>query len=228
MIFFGRDRELALLDQALAAVRRHGQLVVLSGRRGAGKTALVQHWLASRRKRAFVWTAQPDTTELDQATSFTRALQNDWGLAGGAVRPFALDAWREAFFQVAAAAETQRRIVVIDQASELLAEGSLSSSALQQAWDQRLQHRPVMFILNAHHASRVHEHLRSYTRAPLYGRLTGFWQGRPIAWLDFAKAFHRWPLPGLWPFTLTKEQSKLRAILLRQEGNAHAYSARRV
>lgn len=114
MLFLGRDRELALLDRALAAVRRHGQLVVLSGRRGSGKTALVQHWLTSRRRRAFVWTAQPDTGELDQATSFAQGLRRHWGLAGDAVRPFALETWRKAFFQVAAAAETGRRIVVID------------------------------------------------------------------------------------------------------------------
>ncbi|MBL8093104.1 MAG: AAA family ATPase [Anaerolineales bacterium] len=111
MLIIGRDRELALLDRALAAVRRHGQLVVLNGRHGSGKTALVQHWLASRRRRAFVWTAQLDAGELDQATSFAQGLRRHWGLAGDAVRPFALETWRKAFFQLA---ETGRRIVVID------------------------------------------------------------------------------------------------------------------
>lgn len=238
MRFFGRDRELTYLDRALAGLRHHGQLFVLSGRRGSGKTALVQGWLASRRKRALVWTAQPEAEELDQATRFTQALQRTWKLTGGAVRPFALDAWRDAFRQLAAAAETKRRIVVIDGASELMAEGSLFSSALQQAWDQQLQHRPVLLILIAHHASRVHEHLRSYRRAPLYGRLTGFWQARPIAWLDFAMAFHRWPLQdqllayavtGGWPAFVSRlepdqpARETLARLLIADE---YAHSAR--
>lgn len=236
--FFGRDREWALLDRALAGVRHHGQLFVISGRRGSGKTALVQGWLASRRKRALVWTAQPEAEKLDQATRFTQALQRTWKLTGGAVRPFALDAWRDAFRQLAAAAETKRRIVVIDGASDLLAEGSLFSSALQQAWDQQLQHRPVLLILIAHHASRVHEHLRSYTRAPLYGRLTGFWQARPIAWLDYAQAFHRWSLQdqllayavtGGWPAFVSRlepdqpARETLARLLISDE---YAHSAR--
>src|SRR5579884_817352 len=43
--FFGRDAELALLDQALDD--RQTSLVALIGPGGQGKTAIVQHWLES-------------------------------------------------------------------------------------------------------------------------------------------------------------------------------------
>ena len=52
MIFYHRQ-ELRGLDDLYK--RERGFLAVAYGRRGIGKTTLVQHWITTRRHRAFLW-----------------------------------------------------------------------------------------------------------------------------------------------------------------------------
>jgi len=47
----GRDRELALLDEAFERSRRRAEIVVVSGEAGAGKTTLIEAWAARARWR---------------------------------------------------------------------------------------------------------------------------------------------------------------------------------
>lgn len=227
---FDRTRELGSLDRVLADVRRRGQLFLISGRRGAGKTTLVQNWLAARRKRALFWTANEHSSEAEQAAQFAQALSRHLQATSASTGPYASEIWRRAFAQLAEAARTRRQIVVIDQLTDLLIEHSVFASALQQAWDQDLQDLPVLVILIGEHGRRIYEHLRSYERATLYGRFTAIWQAEPMAWLDFSAAFRRWPLrdrllayavTGGWPALvqdLQPEQTP-RTALMRLAGS---------
>ena len=191
---FDRTRELGSLDRVLADVRRRGQLFLISGRRGAGKTTLVQSWLSARRKQALFWVASENSSEPEQAAQFAHAMGRHLRVTPASARSSASEIWRGAFAQLAEAARTRRQIVVIDQLTDLLIEHSVFASALQQAWDQGLQDLPVLVILIDEHGRRSYEHLHSYERAPLYGRFTAIWQAEPISWLDFSAAFGRWPL----------------------------------
>ena len=189
-----RPQELEMFDRVFSAVRRHGQLFLVIGRHGAGKTTLVQQWLASRRKRAFYWTASAAASEPEQAADFSEKLRHYLRTTSTPARPYVLETWRGAFFQLSQAAQKRPQIIVIDQVTDILVEHGGFASALQQAWDQELQHRPVLLILIGDHYGRAYEHLRSYTRAPLYGRFTAIWQAEPIPWADFSTTFRRWPV----------------------------------
>ncbi len=208
MPFFDRAHELVPFDRAYAAARRRGQLFLLSGRLGAGKTTLVQQWLASRRKRALVWTPQEDADEIQQALSFAQAMGRFLKRQPVPHASFASEVWRDAFLQFSEAAGSRRHIVVIDQATDVMPMYSALVNGLKQAWDHELQYRAVFVILIGDHAARIHEHLRSYSRAPLYGRFTAIWPMDPIAWQDFSAVLMRWPvrerllayaITGGWP-----------------------------
>lgn len=200
-LLFDRPHELAHFDKALSRVGRRGQLCLMTGRRGAGKTTLIQWWLSTRRKRALVWTAQDGVDELQQAVSFAQALGRYLRQDPAPASPYASDVWRAALLQLAEAAETHRPIVVIDQATAIMPTYSGLVNGLKRAWDDQLQHRAVLLILIGDDGPRVFEHLRSYTRAPLYGRFTALWRVHPIAWGDFSATFHRWPVRDrLWAY----------------------------
>ena len=64
-LFIGRVRELALLNGRLAsAAGGHGQVVLVAGAPGIGKTALVRHFLAGCGARAMMGSGDPDEMSL--------------------------------------------------------------------------------------------------------------------------------------------------------------------
>lgn len=223
--FFDRAHDLECFDRVYAAARRRGQLFLISGRRGAGKTTLIQQWLAARRKRALLWTPLVDADELQQALSFAQAMGRFLKRKPVPGVSSASEVWRDAFLQLFEAAESRRHIVVIDQATDIMPMYSALVNGLKQAWDQRLQFRSVLVILVGDHGGRIYEHLRSYARAPLYGRFTALWHVDPISWATFSTAFRRWPMrdrllayasTGGWPAfaqAMRPEQSPRRELL---------------
>lgn len=237
-LLLNRVREFESLDRVDADVRRRGQLVLLSGRRGAGKTTLIQSWLSARRKRALVWTAQESGDELPQAMSFAQALGRFLKRDPAPTLHDAVDVWKAAFGQLGEAAESQRPIVVIDQATDLMPLYSALVNGLKQAWDHKLQFRAVLVILVGDHVGRIYDHLRSYARAPLYGRFTAIFKMDPISWEDFATTFWRWPIrdrlrayaiTGSWPAfaqALRPEQSPRTELLRLVRSPNYGQSAR--
>ncbi len=227
-LFIDRSHEFEVFDRALTQARRRGQLFLIHGRPGAGKTTLIRQWLSARRKRALVWTPQAGSDELEQALNFAQALGRFLKRAPVPTGPFASEVWRAAFHHLAEAAVSQRQIIVIDQATDLMPQYSALVNGLKQAWDQELQGRAVLVILVGDHGARIFEHLRSYSRAPLYGRFTAIWRLDPISWADFSAAFRRWPLrerllayavTGGWPVFVSalrpeqKPRSELRRLM---------------
>ena len=192
--YIDRPREWSYLDRVLADVRRRGQLFLISGRRGAGKTALVKSWLSARRKRALYWTASEHLDERDQAADFAQALHRHLGVAPKPAGGDAGQIWTEAFAQLAEVTRTHRQIVIIDQLTDMLREHGAFASALQQAWDWSLQDQSVLLILIGEPGRHLFEHLRSYDRAPLYGRFTAIWPATPIPWSEYSIAFRQWAL----------------------------------
>ena len=212
-LFIDRSHEFEVFDRALTQARRRGQLFLIHGRPGAGKTTLIHQWLSARRKRALVWTPQAGGDELEQVLTFAQALGRFLKRAPVPTGPYASEVWRAAFHQLAEAAVSQRQIVVIDQATDLMPQYSALVNGLKQAWDQELKDRAVLVILVGDHGARIFEHLRSYSRAPLYGRFTAIWRLDPLPWADFSAAFRRWPLrerllayavTGGWPLLLNR------------------------
>jgi hypothetical protein len=66
MAFYGRTRELALLDQMYS--KSDARMFLLYGRRRVGKTELLRHWVQSRKYPTLYWQAElfPSKIQLSQ------------------------------------------------------------------------------------------------------------------------------------------------------------------
>ena len=166
MPFVGRKRELRLLDEAYA--RAAGQMVVIYGRRGVGKTALIEHWLDRHKLRALFWTAdQRSSSALRRA--FSHAIESFRDPQRPVETDFTYASWDQAFAEVARLAERERLILVLDEFTYLIAAERALPSILQRLWDHELKKRDLMLILTGSHAGMIERDVLAY-RAPLYHR----------------------------------------------------------
>lgn len=74
--FFGRQPELECLERAWN--RNSAQFLILTGRRGVGKTTLLMEWMRQYKRRALYWPA-PAILPAAQLRAFSQALHNFFG-----------------------------------------------------------------------------------------------------------------------------------------------------
>lgn len=175
MTFHNRNRELTLLDEMYA--RPGGQMVVLYGRRRVGKTALLTHWLESRKRPALYWTADR-TSAAAQLRSFSAAVQSYISPDQPVAADFTYSTWEMAFNEVARLA-TDRLVVVIDEFTYLIETAPSVPSVLQRLWDHRLKRSHVLLILTGSHAGMIEREVLAY-RSPLYNRATSSLHLQPM------------------------------------------------
>jgi len=168
MAFHDRRRELDLLDERYT--QASGQMFVLYGRRRVGKTALLTHWLESRKHRALFWTVDR-TSAGAQLRAFSHAIQNFVNPGQPAPPDFTYGSWDVAFNEIARLTDSQRFVLVLDEFTYLIeAEPSLPS-ILQRLWDHRLKRSNLLLILTGSHAGLIEREVLAY-RSPLYNRAT--------------------------------------------------------
>jgi AAA+ ATPase superfamily predicted ATPase len=173
MRFVNRRRELAALD---AWHERPGaQFGVVWGRRRVGKSLLLAHW--TRRKRAVVHVARnrPLSQEL-AALSRAAAPVASTPRRDLLDRPFR--DWDDAFDVLAAAADVEPLVVVIDEFPDLVLADPAVESALRANWERVGEARLRLIICGS--AVRTMEALQE-ERAPMFGRATLRLQVRPFA-----------------------------------------------
>jgi AAA+ ATPase superfamily predicted ATPase len=166
MSFHGRKRELQLLDELYK--RPDGQLAVIYGRRGVGKTALIEQWLAQYKLRALFWTADQRSSSALRR-SFSQALQSYLDPSQAVEPDFTYASWDQVFSEVARLTEHQHLILVLDEFTYLIAADRALPSILQRVWDHQLKKRNLLLILTGSHAGMIERDVLSY-RAPLYHR----------------------------------------------------------
>jgi AAA+ ATPase superfamily predicted ATPase len=174
MIFFNRKEELQGLDRLFE--RERGRLAIAYGRRGIGKTTLVQRWLTTRRPRALYWCA-PTTTAKQQLQSFSQAVRAFKSSNRSVPSDFTYASWNDAFDEILRLAERDSLVVILDDFEQLIAAGSDLPSALQRIWDLRLQDSNVMLFLIGSNVYAMEYDVLSY-RAPMYGR---------AGWIDYLR-----------------------------------------
>lgn len=144
-----------------------GQLLALRGRRQAGKSTAVEHFVeTSGLPYAFVtglyW--MPEREQL-LAAAASRATLGD--LVDGSAPP---SSWREWFSELALAASQGPVVVVLDEFPWITAGDSDGLEGLLQAmWDRVLEKLPVLLILIGSDLAMM-ERLGQHDR-PLYGRV---------------------------------------------------------
>lgn len=161
--FVNRDRELNSLQRWWSLPG--GSLGLVWGRRRVGKTALLQRFAATRRSVFHLAGGRPPELEL-QALSRAAARPLAGGMRDLATRPF--ESWEHAIESLAAAAESEPLLLVIDEFPELVATMPYLPSVLRALWD-RLRERSRLKILLSGSAVRTVQAMQEY-RAPLYGR----------------------------------------------------------
>lgn len=172
--FIGRSRELALLAQDLESLRQSGQgaLVLVKGRRRAGKSRLVEEFAERQGSPVvfFLATRQRPGYELARFVDVL-AQSNHPEAAGSAGLRF--ESW-EAALTFASVGATQERpvVIVLDEFPYLVQTDTDAAveSAINAAWERTLSRRPVMLVLVGSDLSMMNM-LTEYGR-PLYGRPT--------------------------------------------------------
>jgi AAA+ ATPase superfamily predicted ATPase len=188
MAFHGRQRELAMLDEAFR--RDTAQLFVVYGRRGVGKTALLGQWLRTRKCSHIFWGADQRPAGV-LLRVFSQAImayrQPGQPVAAGAT----FGDWDQAFSELGRLAESERLVVVLDEFTYLMASDPTLPSILQRLWDQTLKHTRLMLVLTGSHAGMIERDLLSY-RAPLYHRFTAALHLPPLPYGSLAEFFPRY------------------------------------
>lgn len=166
MKLIGRNAELTRLERVWSDVPTSPQLVLLTGRRRVGKTALVAEF--ARRRRSIVLTATRESAGV-QLARFAAQLQ---GLDPNAAVPSTFENWFEAIRFAAAAAVREPLLVGIDEVPYLDEADPAFGSTIQAAFDYLLHQRShdtkVMLLLTGS-SRRVMTRLTE-SGGPLYGR----------------------------------------------------------
>jgi AAA+ ATPase superfamily predicted ATPase len=172
-----RDRELAVLKARAEAPG--GQLVVVWGRRRAGKTYLLQAFIERRRCIYYAATQQSAAVELAAFTDVARATLGDVGLPPGYIFPD----WSIALNFVTANTGQERLVVVLDEFPYLTDSTPGLESIVQRWWDQRGQRSNVMLVLCGSAVAYMRQTMES--AAPLHQRATA---SLGVAPLDYRAA----------------------------------------
>jgi len=166
MAFFGRGRELALLDQMCA--KPGARMFLLYGRRRVGKTELLKHWIQTRKHPALYWQAELFPSKI-QLAQFSQIIQQSRFPTQPIAPDFTFGSWEHAFLEIAQLARKTRLVVVLDEFTYALTQEPALASTLQKVWDHHLKETQVALILSGSHAGMIARSALAY-RAPLYGR----------------------------------------------------------
>jgi len=188
MTFYGRKREIALLDETYA--RPGGQLFVLYGRRGVGKTVLLGHWLESRKHRHLFWTADQRSAPV-LLRSLSQAMATFEAPTRSVPADFTYGSWDMAFDEMARLAQNERLVVVLDEFTYLMTADPSLPSILQRVWDHKLKHGNLMLVITGSHAGMIERQVLAY-RAPLYHRATASLHLQPLPYGLLADFFPRY------------------------------------
>jgi AAA+ ATPase superfamily predicted ATPase len=168
--FVGRQRELARLDEHLAAVKNDGQgrLLSIRGRRQSGKSRLLTEFADRTRLPVLFFTGSRLTPPREELLNFADEAQRSSLPERHVFEDVVPDSWAGAFRLLAAALPDEPSIVVLDEFPWLVDADSAIEGQLQTAWDRLLEPKPVLLALVGSDISMM-EALTTYER-PLFGR----------------------------------------------------------
>ena len=184
----GRHADLQRLQRALTgAVEGRAQLVVVAGPRRVGKTFLLHHLLAQAPEPAVpIYFEATQAGEADQLRRFSAALAA--ALGPDAPPTGAARTWEEALAFCAYVARRRALVVVLDEATYLMASTPGFTSMVKAVWDRLVvqAEQPRLALVLTGSAVGLMEDMLLHN-GPLYGRPTEVLRLRPFT---AAEAYH--------------------------------------
>jgi AAA+ ATPase superfamily predicted ATPase len=178
---YDRGREKAELDRAFGSGKP--ELIIATGRRRAGKSFLLTHYLRDKRGLYYQATKGTSREQLRTLTQIASARSSQSGLqfTGGFAD------WDAFFRYVIQEAAGQPFFLVLDEFSYLLESIRGFGSLLQRVWDHALAESQVKLVLSGSYVSAM----KRLTAAdqPLHGRKTGTLRFSQFSYLDAACFF---------------------------------------
>ncbi len=187
-----RERELDELNGLLTAPA--SRLIAVTGRRRLGKTTLLLHWAKTSGHPYLYWVASHFPSDI-LLRQFSGLVWEHANPGSRAPRTFSYEDWSQAFEELAKAcqgqgAQDKRHIVIVDEFPYAIASEPGLPSALQNAWDHHLRFSNVAFVLCGSQVGMMERMMDG--SAPLYGRMTGPLQVRPLPFAATAAFFPKY------------------------------------
>lgn len=183
------DRQAELDFFHTILTRQHpgpAQLILLYGRRRVGKTFLLRHWAENSGVRYIYWAAEKESAALQRRRLFAKVL----GVEPSQATSF--DSWSDCWQAIARVLEDRRVILLLDEFSYAVEAEPGMLSSLQHAWDQLFQNSQLVIVLCGSHVHAM-ESLLTH-QSPLFGRFTGQWWLRPLAYAHLQEYFPHWTI----------------------------------
>lgn len=206
--FLDRQEELQNLTRFYERSHSRGAgFLILYGRKGVGKTRLLQQFLAQQAiADVFYWAAPPGDAAA-QLQDFSQALARyTMGQADSPLPDFRFTRWEEALEAVAQIAEGSptTRLFILEGFTDLCHNEMGVSSVFQHTWDGRLQDiGNLRLILSGTHISTMIREVFAYS-APLYFRANAALHLKRLPYTTLLDLFpDRTPLERLAIFTIT-------------------------
>ncbi|MGH8933812.1 MAG: ATP-binding protein [Egibacteraceae bacterium] len=174
--FVNREQELRALDRACG---QQAGLVVVSGRRRVGKTALLDRFAADRRAIFLPGTRAPVAEALRRLEERVRAVAPP--VPGDLLDLGHLPTWDAALGYLLARARDERLLVVLDEFPYLCEADPALASTLQARWDHRGATK-LSIVLAGSHVGLMEELVAA--DAPLFGRADAHLRLQPFSWRE--------------------------------------------
>ncbi len=186
-MFVDRQQELTYFNGLLSRARSGpAQLLLLYGRRRLGKTTLLQHWARYSGLSYTYWQADQGPAALQRRSLYA-------AVSGTAADEAPLmESWSQ-FWQWLAdhlAGAYGGRILILDELPDALAADAEMLTSLLPVWNQHLQYSNTVLVLSGSHVQAMKA--LSGEDSPLYGRITGEWQLRPLSFHTLRHFFPSW------------------------------------
>lgn len=180
MKFINRKPELSALESEY--VKNGARLMVIYGRRRAGKTTLIKEFLKGKPGLYFLADRQLETELMGRFRDSVAEYLHDSHLA-----EIEFKTWDSLFdYWIRHADFSKKTVFVIDEFQYLAKVNSAFPSIFQRIWDEKLKEKNVFVILCGSLINMMYSTTLSYS-SPLYGRRTGQIKLEPVKFGEFAE-----------------------------------------
>ena len=162
--FIDREQELETLQDEYE--RRGSSLVILYGRRRAGKTTLITEFI--RDKNALFFLASEESEAQNRSAFKEKAADF---IDSALLREAGVSNWDTIFAAIMEHSFDSKPVIVIDEFQYIGKSNPAFPSVFQRIWEEQLKNKSVMVILCGSLISMMESQALSYN-SPLYGRRT--------------------------------------------------------